>query len=155
MALAGTGAIVFILLVDRREFLSTHVGPYMYTLGASGLGLACGALVGSSQYTVPLLTSLLNGRVLKNFGKYSDGIYVYHPAIMWSARKAAHRAGISTPLPTLYAFAALAALIAVAFGVAWVSYRLIESRFLRMKRRFEPVYASVDEDRLSPVNSVS
>jgi peptidoglycan/LPS O-acetylase OafA/YrhL len=155
MAVAGTGAILFIMLVDRREFLNTDAGPYMYTLGVSGLGLAFGALVGSSQYSVPGLTRLLNARILKSFGKYSYGIYVFHIPILTCAHKAMDRAGIHPPFPALYAFAWLAALMAVSFGVAWVSYELIESKFLRMKRRFEPVYAPVEEERPSPVGSVS
>lgn len=151
MAAAGVSVLLFVLLIDRREFFNTNAGPYMYTLGVSGLGLLFGALVGSSQYTVPGLTYFLNGSVLKRFGKYSYGVYVYHVPVIWCAKKALHRAAISIPVPTVYAFVGLAALIAVSFGVAWVSYQLIESRFLRMKRRFEPVYAATAEKRRAAV----
>jgi peptidoglycan/LPS O-acetylase OafA/YrhL len=147
MAFAGGSVLLFILLIDRGEFFNTNAGPYMYTLGVSGLGLLFGALVGSSQYTVPGLTYFLNGSALRSFGKYSYGIYVYHIPIIWCVKKALHRGGISIPLPTVHAFAGLGALIGVSFGVAWVSYQLIESRFLRMKRRFEPAYAAAGENR--------
>ena len=154
MALAGGSALLFILLIDRREFLNTNAGPYMYTLGVSGLGLLFGALVGSSQYTVPGLTHFLNGSVLKSFGKYSYGIYVYHIPIIWCVKKALHRGGISIPVPTVYSFAGLAALIAVSWGVAWISYQLIEGKFLRMKRRFEPAYAAATENRRAAIAGV-
>ena len=75
--------------------------------------------------------------VLRSFGKYSYGIYVLHIFAcehlgwLWAAviRRVPH---LEVPLHLAYPPIA----IAVTFGAALISWRFIESPFLRMKDRF-------------------
>ncbi len=141
MAAVGLMVLAWIALVDPREFTDTNAGPYMYTIGVAGLALIFGSLVGSSQRFIPFLTPVLNAPWLRSFGKYSYGLYVYHlPLFFICDYIRTFVLGMPSPIRTRYAFLYVAITIAMAFGVAWLSYNFFEHRFLRLKRRFDPVY---------------
>ena len=142
MGSVGLVLLVFIAAVDRAEFWNTDAGPYMYTIGVSALALFFGALVGSSQYEIPVITQFLNAGWIRSFGKYSYGIYVYHVPVLFVLNYIAMtRLGLELPLRTRYAVVHFAAMIALSYGTAWVSFKLIEGPLLRMKRHFVPVLA--------------
>jgi len=72
---------------------------------------------------------------LVRFGKYSYGIYVWHPLFAWAMHgweMAAHRDfGLAWSLLPV----ALLVGIAGSYGVAWLSWRLIEEPCARLKER--------------------
>jgi peptidoglycan/LPS O-acetylase OafA/YrhL len=70
---------------------------------------------------------LLSGRLLGTIGKYSYGMYVLHPFIL----SGLHEAGLS------YSIAGLSVSILVIYIAAWISWTLLEKRFLGLKRHFE------------------
>ncbi len=141
MAAAGASIIAFIALEDRREFMDTDAGPYMYTIAIPALALIFGALVGSSRRFIPVLTPALNNSWLKSFGKYSYGIYVYHiPFFVLVSRSLSAKFGVSFPLETRYGLLYVAVVIGIIFGLAWLSYNLFESKFLELKRHFDPIF---------------
>lgn len=137
MAIAGIAVIAVSICLDPAELSNTDAGPYMYTSCVSGLGLLFGALVGASQYQVPVLTPALNTGWLRNFGKYSYGIYVYHLPLFYGIDHLINRAlGSRLPLSTRYARAELLLLIAVTYAIAFLSFKFFESPLLGLKRHF-------------------
>ena len=139
-AAAIGGAILLLMLVfDTAEFVNTDAGPYMYTIGITALGLIFGALVGSSHHPTSPLTPLLTAKWLRNFGKYSYGLYVYHvPVYLLLTRTLASRFGVRLPLSTLRWVLCLILLIGISYALAWCSFEFFESRFLALKNRFSP-----------------
>ena len=138
MAAAGLGLLALIAVIHPREFSNTDAGWMMDTLGITGLALLFGALVASTQYQIPGLTSALQSGWLRSFGKYSYGIYVYHiPIYLLEARLLRSR-GVTFPLPLPYSIPLFLFLIGSSYLVAFVSFRLMEAPLLRLKRYFEP-----------------
>lgn len=109
----------------------------MYTICVSGLALVFGALIGGSQFRVPFLTSALNAGWLRNLGKYSYGMYVYHLPLFYGIE---HTTGkvlrVQGSLPNRYAFAELLLLIGATYLTACLSFALIERPILSLKRYF-------------------
>ena len=127
----------------------------MYTIGISGLALLSGALVASSNYSVPFFTAALNAPWLKSFGKYSYGIYVYHlPLFFFLDYSLPTLFGFVAPLRTAYALPYVAVTIGICFALAWLSYNLFESRLLALKSHFDPIY-SQPEVRLKAAADVA
>lgn len=137
MALAGSAIIAATGILDPAEFSNTDAGPYMYTICVSGLALVFGALIGGSQFRVPFLTPALNAGWLRNLGKYSYGMYVYHLPLFYGIE---HMIGktlrFKGPIPNRYAFAELLLLIGATYVTALTSFALIERPFLSLKRYF-------------------
>jgi peptidoglycan/LPS O-acetylase OafA/YrhL len=102
--------------------------------------LLFGALVGSSIYNIPVITGLVTLRVLRNFGKYSYGIYVYHVPVYFAVHAVLVRAGLRFPLPLPYSIVVTGVSVAICFFVARMSYGFYEARFLKLKNHFEPEY---------------
>jgi peptidoglycan/LPS O-acetylase OafA/YrhL len=139
MAVTGAAILVYIFFLDPTEFVNTNAGPYIGTIGVTALGLVFGALVGSSQSYVPSLTPLLTQNWLRSFGKYSYGLYVYHaPVYMIVTRVLASTFQIQFPLPTGQAVLYVLFLMSLSYGLAWLSFWLLEGRLLRLKRHFPP-----------------
>ncbi len=70
---------------------------------------------------------MLNGRILGSVGKYSYGMYVFHPFVISLLSWAGIRGGVP----------GLAAGVLLTYAAAWASWMLVEKRFLRLKRYFE------------------
>ncbi len=140
MAAAGGAIILAMLVANPQAFFSHAADAYRFTVGITGFDLIYGALVASSQYFVPGLTPALNFGWLRSFGKYSYGIYVYHAPLYHLSGHILTRAGYSPTLRTRYAIPFLLVNIAVAYGIAWLSFNFYEAYFLRMKDRFRPVH---------------
>lgn len=137
MASGGASIIVFVILRDPTELSNTDAGPYMYTICVSGLALLFGALVGASQFEVPFLTRGVKTGWLRSFGKYSYGLYVYHIPLFYAINHLIKKLfGSRLPFSTRHALIELALLIGITYGVAWLSFRFIESPLLRLKRYF-------------------
>jgi peptidoglycan/LPS O-acetylase OafA/YrhL len=137
MAVAGLAVIAAIIALDPAEFSNTDAGPYMYTMCVSALALLFGALVGASQFRVPVLTPALNTGWLRNLGKYSYGMYVYHLPLFYGINRLIMKLSHSTgPLPNRYALAELLWLLAATYATASLSFALVESPLLSLKRYF-------------------
>jgi peptidoglycan/LPS O-acetylase OafA/YrhL len=82
---------------------------------------------------------LFQGRVLRFFGKYSYGLYVYHGVLTWYFLEVGEEGRLDALLKHhALAIAARAALgVALSVAVAVLSYQLFEKRFLALKRWFE------------------
>lgn len=85
--------------------------------------------------TPSLLAGAMRNRTLQNLGRYSYGMYVLHPLVL---RYAMPRIAHSVKwLPTTAAIlVAMAVSVAIIYGVARLSWFVLEERFLRWKDRF-------------------
>ncbi len=83
------------------------------------------------------LQRVFSSKFLTSFGKYSYGIYVYHvPVLVISLMLLGPRLKIGGDVLNSVLFAL--AMILTSYVIARESYRLFESRFLKLKRFFEP-----------------
>ncbi len=132
LALLGLLTVIALIIV-RPTMQFDDVG--MIVAGYMAFDWAFAGLVFIAATT---RSDLLEARPLRAAGRYSYGLYVFHPLVMW---------WITRDVPWLerdqLRFAAGAVLLSIL--LAWLSYRLYESPFLRLKERWArlPV-ASVD-----------
>jgi peptidoglycan/LPS O-acetylase OafA/YrhL len=139
MAISGSLLLLAVLVMGRT---ADPYYPPMATLGFTALALIFTALVlfayfnsGSRRW----LASQLRTRFLRSFGKYSYGIYVFHWPIFILQVPTIARIALRLPPASRFGFWVLASLeeIALTFGVALLSWNLMEKRFLKLKRFFK------------------
>jgi peptidoglycan/LPS O-acetylase OafA/YrhL len=121
------GAVVVCALTLFRPSVR-FVDPGMMTIGYTALDWMFAGLVLTAATT---RSRLLEAAPLRAAGRYSYGLYVYHPIVMW---------WIVRHVPMLEA-SQLGSAIGGAAGsiaLAYASYHLYESRFLRLKDRIAP-----------------
>jgi peptidoglycan/LPS O-acetylase OafA/YrhL len=140
MASAGVALLAVIpIFVPARELWET--GGLEAVLGTTGASLCSGALVAyclTSQES--RLARWFQSDWLRNFGKYSYGIYVIHATVYHAGETFLAARGRSYPFSTPFAFVYAITLMAITYGLAWLSFNFFESRFLDLKRYFEPVF---------------
>jgi peptidoglycan/LPS O-acetylase OafA/YrhL len=117
---------------------SDHLSANMGTYGYACVALLCWALVfwGTLQLgTKQLFARFLRTSWLVQFGKYSYGLYVWHVLfggfVHTGVDAARHRWGLSWSLLPV----SLVIGIAVSYGVALLSWKLIEEPCARLKER--------------------
>jgi peptidoglycan/LPS O-acetylase OafA/YrhL len=125
--LASTGAVILICVLRHT---TDHNDRVIGTVGFSVIAIACGALL---VLSLGPLAGLFSLRILRTFGKYSYGMYLYHfplTAVFEHAKPFFAR----YPLGSLsYVAMSLAANLAI----ATLSFHLFEQPILRLKKRFE------------------
>jgi peptidoglycan/LPS O-acetylase OafA/YrhL len=119
--------LVWILVVQyggiKGDGLNAR-GPVSLCLGFAAVAISCAALI-------DLLTGLDHWpRPAVYFGKISYGLYVFHTTGIHLA---------DTHLPMLRHSVRMAAALIFTMAVAALSYRFLETPFLRLKERFEVV----------------
>ena len=137
---AAGGALAFLALgLPRGPFDMHQPGLEIWShtlLGLAYGGLLAGAVAGEG--TGGRLQHLLGAAPLQVLGRYSYGLYVVHffvaeAAVAGLGRWPAGAAVLATRGGVL-AFAAAAT--ALSLGLAWLSWHLVERRFLALKSRF-------------------
>jgi peptidoglycan/LPS O-acetylase OafA/YrhL len=139
-AISGTaGALLAALLVVGRGATSLP----MVTLGYTAFALvdACFVFAAFDAAGSPGgLARQMRRPLLRRFGKYSYGIYVFHYAV--AILQASWFDGWATGASVVGRIALWASSIvfgiAASFALALVSWNLVEKRFLALKRRFPP-----------------
>ena len=125
--LASTGTIILICVLRHT---TDHNDRLIFTLGFTVIAIACGALL---VLSLGPLSRIFTLRILRIFGKYSYGMYLYHfplTAVFEHAKPFFAR----YPLGSLsYAAACLAANLLIAAA----SFHLFEQPILRLKKLFE------------------
>lgn len=138
-AIGGAIIMGYIALFHSGELVAT--GKWMTTVGISGFALLSAALVAVSQHHIPFIQRVLTLGWLRMMGKYSYGIYVYHLLLFLLIRGYLQSpAGSSIHFNFPERILVLLAAIAIVFVIATLSYDLFESRFLRLKRYFNPAW---------------
>jgi peptidoglycan/LPS O-acetylase OafA/YrhL len=137
-AAVGLGAAIVLL----SAFCATARWglPVLHQIRSSLYGLFFGALTLTSlEAPANLVARAFQGPLLRFFGKYSYGLYVYHGIFTWCLLEAGADARLDALLGNhALAIAARAVLgVGVSLGVAVLSYQLLEKRFLALKKYFE------------------
>jgi len=112
-------AAVVVLLLPAG--LAARLGAFV------AMTLLVGACVVNEQHG---LAPILRSAPFASVGKVSYGIYLMHMLVVNVVERALGRIGIDSTV-VVFPVAVLAA-----YGVAWLSFRYFESRFLALKARF-------------------
>jgi peptidoglycan/LPS O-acetylase OafA/YrhL len=116
-----------------QEVLWTDIFvPTCWAIAFAGLVSAASAATGVRRF--------MEHRVLRFFGRYSYGIYVFHFPLHVVFEKLVPLRSFASPLLGVLVFAAVG--LSIATGVAWISFHAFESRFLALKGRFAPSQGS-------------
>jgi len=137
VAVALAGAILLVSLWCAALKLGL---PVLHQVRNTLYALFFGALtLLSLKPTAHLVAWVFQGRLLRFFGKYSYGLYVYHGILSWYFVEVGEEGRLDALLGNhALAIAARAALgVGISVGVAVLSYQLFEKRFLALKRWFE------------------
>jgi peptidoglycan/LPS O-acetylase OafA/YrhL len=132
--LAGATVMVGVVMRSGPEYLS----PVMTTYGYTGVALLGWALVFwgiTRSGTESLFARILRTSWLVQFGKYSYGLYVWHALFGGFARSGVEFARWQWGLSWSLLPVALTVGIGVSYGVALLSWRLIEEPCARLKER--------------------
>lgn len=123
----------FALLVLWRH-TPEYSDPFIGTIGLSLLWAAFGSALVLSLTWAPL-SRLMSGGFLRWFGKYSYGLYVWHPIViipLMHTDWARSLRGDSVLLGCLM----MAFALALSIGIALVSWNVLEKQFLKLKVKF-------------------
>ena len=124
-----------------------------FTLGMSLLGFAfCGVVLS----TISRPMGWLNNRLLRSFGKYSYGIYIWEAKFTWGFFPALAASKLGRPIMAVpYAGPLALCLLAIptCYLVGWASYNLMEKHFLILKRYFEYRSGSAKSDFSYPLRA--
>jgi peptidoglycan/LPS O-acetylase OafA/YrhL len=135
----GSAAIVFALALWNGRL--NPFDPWMRTFGYTALAFVFAGVV-VAALTAPAagnIGRMLSTAGLRTLGKYSYAMYIVHAGIAWTlfrridvAQALPAIAGSHLPGESLFVLTSAS----MTFAVAWLSWHLIESRFLKLKRHF-------------------
>jgi len=105
--------------------------------GYSALVLLSGSVLVLSFYPTTIVHRVCSWRVLRFYGRYSYGLYLWH--YFFSAQFGSLTAWVESCVPVRFVASLLSfgLILLISTGIAFASYRLIEQPFLRLKGRFE------------------
>ncbi len=136
IGLASVAVLAATLVAGRGATspVMTGVGYTLFAIAYAVLVFAAFDAAGSPTW----LATRLRSPILRAFGKYSYGIYVFHYPVSLVAVGLARKAslGASPAAATGIWILSVGAGIAISYGIALVSWNLYEKRFLAWKRAF-------------------
>ena len=117
------------------------LGRPMQGLGYSALACLAASVLTMSLYPATMAHQICSWKVLRFYGRYSYGLYLWHYLFM--QQFGALNAWVTQHIRTQLAAAAvsISLILLCSTAIAMASYRLLEQPFLRLKRRFEVRYA--------------
>jgi peptidoglycan/LPS O-acetylase OafA/YrhL len=141
--LMNTLACTCLLALCALFLVAGEFDAWLISWGYTAIALLCATLVGSSVLLSrdrSALCRILSCRLMRWVGKRSYGLYLYHFPIYWALEPLrAHHS-------LLNFFSIFALRVSLSFTAAALSFRFIESPFLRLKDRFE-IYRGRSDER--------
>lgn len=108
---------------------------YLTTIGMTVLALGMAALVAASLKRGSITQTLCENPILRFFGRYSYGLYVYHYSLDVALTPPIRRALENRGVPHAIAVLCGALIVgSLSVAIAVLSYKLYEVRFLQLKR---------------------
>jgi peptidoglycan/LPS O-acetylase OafA/YrhL len=140
-----TGVTIYVwIFAFHMSELGTGFGYHLWGVGVTAHVLMSGGLIVATQHRVAWLHRVLTIRPLLIAGRLSYGMYVYHLAIFQLIVSFRHHLpGIQEHNTVPWALLYIALAILIVTGVAELSFRFIETPFLRLKRFFPSPAAPV------------
>jgi len=130
---AGLATIVAIFATTEG---ANEYSPLMQTLGFSALCISAGALLCLTFALKPLATTL-SSSVLRWFGRYSYGMYVWHYPVYYVLYELDHVRRLLGVEADWTGIALFGFAMGVSMSAGVLSYHIVEKRFLDLKRHFE------------------
>jgi peptidoglycan/LPS O-acetylase OafA/YrhL len=142
---AGAGLFLWIAVVNSEELRSGN-GVHIWRTGVTAFALMSAGLIAATQHHVGWLHRVLTIRPLVVAGRLSYGMYVYHLLVyaILALLRRTFIAPAGEPASNIVgAVSYIALAILLVTGVAELSFRFIETPFLRFKRFFPSPAAPV------------
>jgi peptidoglycan/LPS O-acetylase OafA/YrhL len=133
--LAGGASMMGILAIVVVRHTAYHADPVMQTLGYSLLAVFFGAMIILSLATP--LQRVFDVGILRWLGKYSYGIYIWHPIIFILILHTDLARAIRGGSGMVEMVVSVALALGVMLGIALLSWHLWESQFLKLKWHFK------------------
>jgi peptidoglycan/LPS O-acetylase OafA/YrhL len=129
-------AVLLAVCVSARDL--DYRSYQMSTIGYTAVAVVFAGLLLRALIPGSLLSRFFSGRILRFFGRYSYGMYVYH--YLFNPALVTMRTWLQAQLHIRILGGILAAAITFALSTcaAVASYHLFESRFLKLKDRLAP-----------------
>lgn len=123
--------------------------PLLRTVGVSLLDVIFACLVFRlARMETGACAALFSSGILRSCGKYSYAIYLLHAVTFGPTAAWAHT------LPLIGKYLYIPLFTAITYGLAWISWRLLEQPFLRLKRHFPYDAAARQEAHVVTIPSV-
>jgi hypothetical protein len=132
----GLMIMVYIAAFHHRELVGTQ--NWMTTLGITGFALLSGALVAISPYHIKWIDRVLTMRWLRAVESIATGSTCITYSYFLSIRALGNHVGLWDRLNFPERVVGLISEMIAVFLIAKISYDLFESRFLLLKRYFNP-----------------
>ena len=136
----ATPVLLFAVVTTLTEAFSHRrfdwwSSTYLTTIGMTILGLGMAALVAASLKPSSVVQKLCTNSVLRFFGRYSYGLYVYHYTVDSSLTRPTREFLLAHGAPKSVAILGGAAVVCgISILIAVLSYHLYEVQFLKLKR---------------------
>jgi len=133
----ATGLVMAPLYVLKTGVGDTWIQVIKYTFIAAFYGAVLSLAVTAGPTSWP--GRLFTFAPLRGLGRYSYGMYVYHPFLIpfIARRLATGRLGTLGLSPTAALWLRFGSIVALSFGVAWLSRLVYEKQFLNLKKYFD------------------
>lgn len=133
-AIGSAALLAFVALAVTRH-TKDALDPGMSTVGYSLVWMVYGSVLVLALKWRPL-NSVMNLGVLRWFGKYSYGMYVWHPIVFIILLHSEFVRALRGPATPLAIALNVAAALAIMLVVTMASWHLWEKQFLKLKARF-------------------
>jgi len=146
----GAVAITLAEAFSHSNF-TWETNTYLTTVGLTVVALGATGLIAASLQAGSLAQTICSNGLLRFFGRYSYGLYVYHYSVDRTLTLPMRTALEGHGLPKGLAILVVAAVVgAISVVLAVLSYHLYEKHFLRLKRYF-PYRKKIETEELHPV----